>query len=163
VRTHRTACPATGCRVKFAALVLGLLASGFAFAVDHYFGTHRQSLVALWPDSSDQLIEHGLLYLIIGGGLVGGLLALLNPLSGGLLLLATACGWFALGASLPSGYSAAIVAPLALCFLGSIAGIVAAGRSNAVVTARLPSLEDVRREEALTRDLGHDFEVVAVQ
>src|SRR5690606_19307818 len=103
-----------GLRVKFVALAFGLLATAFAFAVDYYFGAISRPILTFWPDSGGQVLGLGLLLLISGSGLVGGLLALLSPLSGGLLLLGTACGWFALGASAPGGFSTAIVISLAL-------------------------------------------------
>jgi hypothetical protein len=150
--------------VKFAAFIFGLLATAFALAVDHYFGTLRRHPLVLWPDSSGQLLGLSLQYLVVCSGLVGGLLVLPSALSGGLLMLAGACGWFALGASLPSGYSAAIVIPLVLCLLGSIIGVIAAGRPPrpAPVGDGFPSLEDIWREDALTRDLGGDLEGLAV-
>src|SRR5690606_27667552 len=111
-------------------LVLGFLATALAFAVDYYFGALHQPFLALWPGSSGELLGLSLLYSVAGAGLVGGLLALLSPLSGGLLLLATACGWFGLGASVPDGFSVNILVPLSLCLLGSVAGILAAGQPS---------------------------------
>jgi hypothetical protein len=86
-----------------------------------------------------------------------------SPLSGGLLLLGAACGWFGLGATVPDGFSVAVLVPLSLCLPASIFGIVAAGHSPAraeigigprLDIGRGPSLEELEREAALSRDLG---------
>jgi hypothetical protein len=149
--------------VKFAAFAFGVLATAFAFALDHYLGPIRQPFMALWPQSSgQQFLALGIWLLIAGAGLVGGMLTLLSPLSGGLLLLAAACGWFGIGASVPDGFSATVVVPLALCLMGSLVGIVAAGRPSptAYETEDLPDFEDMARQEALTRDLELKFDAV---
>lgn len=133
--------------MKFVALALGLLATAFAFAVDYYFSALRQPLLVLLPDSGSQFLRLSLLYILAGAGIVGGLLALLSPLSGGLLLLAAACGWFGLGVSIPDGFSNAVLVPLSLCLLGSIFGIVAAGHGS-------PARAEIENEPSLV-DTGH--------
>lgn len=154
--------------MKFVALALGILATAFAFAVEHYFGALRQPLLSFLSDSGVQFLGLGLLYALAGAGLVAGLLALLSPLSGGLLLLAAACGWFGLGATIPDGFSVVVLVPLSLCLLGSIFGIIAAGdgspapalvekEPSLVDAPRGPSLEELEREAALSRDLGSHF------
>jgi hypothetical protein len=105
------------------------------------------------------MVGTALWYLLAAGGAVGATLALLSSLSGGLLLLAAACGWLALGPIIPGGFGFPVLAPVSLCLLASIAAIVAEGRpSPARVPAKVrerqrPTPEELAREQALSMDL----------
>src|SRR5690606_20792930 len=108
------------------AAAIGLLASLFTFLIDFWIGTVRLQVVAPLAEAGGEFLATAIWYLVAGAGLVGGALVLLSPLSGGLLLLAAACGWLALGVAIPEGFGLLVLVPLALCFLASVAAIAAA-------------------------------------
>src|SRR5690606_32022359 len=135
---------------KLAALICGILASAFAWAAGVYLDDISAEFARLWPPTdSMQLLGLASWHAIVGAALVGGLLAVASPWSGGVLLLAVAGGWGALGATLPTGFAPQTLVPLVLSAAGGVAALGAGLRSAARRrrAANRMSLEDIAREE----------------
>lgn len=141
-----------GLLLKIVALLCGLLASAFAWGASFYIADVGVEFLELWPETISQqflglVTWHG----IVAAALVGGILAVLSPISGAILLLAVAAGWAWLAYTLPVGFTLQMIVPIALSGLGALAalGAMLRGRARRREAERQPSTEDLEREEAL--------------
>jgi hypothetical protein len=148
--------------VKVGALLCGLLASAFVWALPYapasllpatIFDLYPE-FVALWARFSGQaflglLVWHGL----VATGILGGLLCVLTPAAGTLVLLMGAAGWAFLGLLLPGGFTLPVLIPLGLTAAAALfafgAAIAAGLRRREARRQRRPSIEELEREDAL--------------
>jgi hypothetical protein len=149
--------------LKIVALLSGIIASAFAWAATYFVADLSVDFLALWPQSnSQQLLGLAAWHGFVALPLIGGLIAVFVPTLGGLLLLAAAGGWAAVGQMLATGYSPQVVIPLALCAIGLIAsfGAVARRIMRSTASRRPPSLAEMAREDALRLDPDVDLRFV---
>jgi hypothetical protein len=107
--------------VKAAALLSGILASAIAWAAAWFVADLSVQFLELWPASvSQQLLGLVIWHGIIALPLVGGILAVVGPVSGGILLVAAAAAWAFVGTALPAGFVPQLLVPLAFSALGAI-------------------------------------------
>jgi len=116
--------------VKVGALLCGLLASAFAWAAPYVLSDLTPAFLALWP--IDDPPFSGLLawHALIATGVLGGLLCVLTPATGTLVLLAGAVGWAVLGTQLAGGFTIQVLVPLGLCALAALFALAAAIRAG---------------------------------
>jgi len=146
--------------LKVAALLCGILATAFAWAATYYVADLSVDFVALWPQTNtQQLLGLAVWYGLLAAPVLGGLVAVVLPTLGGLLLIAAAAGWIMTGLLLPAGLSPQIAVPAVLSGLGVLASIAAIVRGfmRRAALRRPPSLAEMAREEALRLDPDVDF------
>ena len=116
--------------MKVGALLCGLLASAFAWAAPYVLSDLTPAFLALWP--IDDPPFSGLLawHALIATGVLGGLLCVLTPATGTLVLLAGAVGWAVLGTQLAGGFTIQVLVPLGLCALAALFALAAAIRAG---------------------------------
>jgi hypothetical protein len=147
--------------VKVAALLSGILASAIAWAASYFVADLSVEFLKLWPETVSQqflglVVWHG----IIALPLAGGVLAVLSPISGGILLLAGAGVWAWLGMTLAPGFSPQLAVPLGFAAIGALSAFGASVRG--LLRRRAGSREeadtaDIEREEALRIEPNEDL------
>ena len=144
--------------MKIIALLSGLLASAFAWGAGIYVTDVGVQFLDLWPETiSQQFLGLVIWHAIVAAAMVGGILAVLSPISGALLLIAVAAGWAWLAATLPVGFTPQMIVPIALAGIGALAALGAMIRGRARrQTDPGPSAEDLEREEALRFEPSED-------
>lgn len=111
--------------MKLAALLCGVVASIFAWAASQFLSDMGASFLALWPATKSQQFFGSIAWhALCAAGIVGGLVTVLRPWFGGLLLLGAAAGWAAAGTRLASGFDLQLVVPLVF---NATAGVSAFG------------------------------------
>lgn len=141
--------------MKIVALLSGMMASAFGWAAMYFVADLSVEFLTLWPDTnSQQLFGLAAWHGFVGLALLGGLVAVFLPTLGGLLLLAAAGGWVAVGLMLAPGFPLQVVVPIALSSIGFIAafGAVARRVMRRAQSRRTPSLAEMAREDALRLD-----------
>jgi hypothetical protein len=147
--------------LKIVALLSGLLASAFAWAATYLVADISAQFLALWPPTnSQQLLGLVAWHGMVAAALLGGLIAVLSPLLGGIVLLGAVGAWVAIGLTLPVGFAPQVVIPMAFAGIGVIAafGAIARGLLRRPTAQRAPSLEDMAREDALRLDPDVDLQ-----
>lgn len=146
--------------MKFVALLSGILASAIAWAATYFSVDVGAQFLTLWPQTNSQQLFglvawHG----IVAISLVGGLIAVLSPLVGGLVLLGAVGAWVGIGLTLPVGFALPVAIPLTFSGLGVVAafGAIVRGLVRRAASRRPPSLEDMAREDALRLDPDVDL------
>lgn len=118
--------------MKIAALLCGVLASAFAWAGSYILQNLEAEFLLFWaPTNSQQFIGLMAWHAAVAGALVGGVIAVLSPVLGGMIMAAAAGGWAAMGVMLPSGFAGQILIPLAFSALGAVAAFAALLRGAA--------------------------------
>lgn len=111
--------------MKLAALLCGVVASVFAWAASQFLSDMGATFLALWPATKSQQFFGSIAWqALCAAGIVGGLVTVLRPWFGGLLLLAAAVGWAVAGTRLASGFDLQLLVPLVF---NAAAGISAFG------------------------------------
>jgi hypothetical protein len=134
--------------VKVAALLFGVLASALAWAGSQWLAPLEAEFLALWaPTNSQQLFGSISWHAIAAAGLVGGMVTVLSPLLGGIILLIAAGAWAGIGLTLPYGFGLQVIAPLVLAGIGAIAafGALVRGAARRNGAKQRPNLEDAAR------------------
>lgn len=138
--------------MKIVALLCGFVASIFAWGAGVYLTDIGVQFLDLWPETiSQQFLGLVVWHAIVAAALVGGVLTVLSPVSGALMLLAVAAGWAWLAYILPIGFDVQTIVPIVLSGLGVLAAVGAMfrGRARRQHQNRQPTPEDIEREEAL--------------
>jgi hypothetical protein len=147
--------------VKVVALLSGILASAIAWAASYFVVDLSVEFLTLWPDTiSQQFLGLVVWYGIVALPLVGGALAVLSPISGGILLLAAAGVLTWLGTTFPTGFSPQLVVPLAFAAVGALAAFGASIRGllrRRAEKRRAAYSEAMEREDALRFEPGEDL------
>jgi hypothetical protein len=147
--------------VKVAALLSGILASAIAWAASYFVADLSVEFLSLWPDTiSQQFLALVVWYGIVALPLVGGGLAVLSPISGGILLVAAAGVWAWLGTRLATGFSPQLVVPLAFAAVGAVAAFGASIRGllrRRADKRQAAYSEAMEREDALRFEPGDDL------
>lgn len=149
--------------MKIVALLCGLLVSAFAWGAGAFATDVGVQFLDLWPETiSQQFLGLASWHAIVAAALVGGILAVFSPISGALLLLAAGAGWAWLAYTLPIGFDAQMIVPIALCGAGALAALGASFRGLTRRHAEEresnePSAEDLEREEALRLEPSDDI------
>ena len=144
--------------MKVAALLCGILATAFAWAATYYVADLSVDFVALWPQTNtQQLLGLAVWYGLLAAPVLGGLVAVVLPTLGGLLLIAAAAGWIMTGLLLPAGLSPQIAVPAVLSGLGVLASIAAIVRGfmRRAALRRPPSLAQAVRQPSSTQNPNH--------
>lgn len=148
--------------LRVVALLGGLLASAFAWAATYFVLDLSEPFLALFPTSNSQQL-FGLVawHAFVGSAALGGLIALLSPTLGGIILLAAAGGWVAVAYFLFGFAPPLVVAPAGFAGLGALAAIAAVvssiARSVSANRQDRPTLEDMAREDALRLEPDSDL------
>jgi hypothetical protein len=147
--------------VKVAALLSGILASAIALAASYFVTDLSVEFLRLWPDTiSQQFLALVVWYGIVALPLVGGGLAVLSPISGGILLAAAAGVWVWLGTTFPTGFSPQLVVPPAFAAVGALAAFGASLRGllrRRAERRQSAYSEAMEREDALRFEPGDDL------
>lgn len=115
--------------MKLAALLSGALATVVVWLTSLLLTDMGEAFLALWPQTNSQQFFGSVAWHTLGAaGLVGGLVTVLRPTVGGLLLIGAAAGWVATGRALPTGFDVQLLAPLVLTAFGGLAAFGAAVR-----------------------------------
>lgn len=131
--------------MKLAALLCGVVASAFVWVASQVLADTSAAFLALWPASnSQQFLGNVVWQALCAAGLVGGLVTVLRPTLGGVVLLGAAAAWAAAGLRLPSGIDLQLLVPLVLNAVGGFAAFGAAVRGfmRRRATKRDPEAED---------------------
>jgi hypothetical protein len=147
--------------VKATALLSGILASAIAWAASYFIADLSGEFVRLWPQSvSQQLLGLVIWHGIVALPLVGGVLAVFGPVSGGILLLAGAAAWAWLGTVLPVGFVPQLLVPLGFSAVGAVtafgASVRGAYRRRSAHKLEIER-EQIEREAALRFEPAEDL------
>jgi hypothetical protein len=147
--------------VKVVALLSGILASAIAWAASYFVKDLSIDFLNLWPGTrSQQLIGIVVWHGIIALPLLGGVMAVFAPISGGILLLAAAGAWVWLGLTLPGGFSPQLAVPLAFAAIGAVSAFGARVRGAFRRRAQRHQAfdpDEIEREEALRLEPEDDL------
>lgn len=136
--------------MRIFALLGGLAAGLIGLGANYLVDDMMTPFVALWGGgATQQLVGRAVWHAIPAASILGGLLSLLNPGMGGLLLLLSIAGWSAVGATAATGFDLPLQLCLGLASLATIAAFFSGGRRKSEKLRLAPTLEDLEREAAL--------------